>query len=169
VTTLTTARLELRPMRAEDAIALLGVFGDPVVLRAFDRRPFTPEEMRAWVARNLQHQDRYGFGLFTIVLRETGEVIGDSGLERMELDGITETELGYDLRSDHWGRGLATEAAGAAKTHGIETLRLSRLISLVRTGNQRSARVAERIGMSLERELQRGETAYSLYSTGATR
>lgn len=167
MTTITTARLELRPMRAEDAMPLLGVFGDPVVMRAFDRGPFTPGEMTAWVARNLEHQDRYGFGLFTIVLRETGEVIGDSGLERTELDGvISETELGYDLRSDHWGRGLATEAAGAVKGHGLETLRMPRLISIVRTGNHRSARVAERIGMSLERELRRGETTYSLYSTG---
>ena len=156
-------------MRADDAIPLLRVFGDPVVMRAFDRDPFTPAEMRAWVARNLEHQDRYGFGLFTIVLRENGEIIGDSGLERMELDGDIETELGYDLRSDHWGRGLATEAAAAVKMHGLETLRLPRLISLVRSGNRRSARVAERIGMSLERELQRGEKTYRLYSTSPIR
>lgn len=153
-------------MRSEDAIPLLGVFGDPAVMRAFDRVPLTQDEMTAWVARNLEHMDRYGFGLFSIVLRETGEIIGDSGLERIELDGVAETELGYDLRSDHWGRGLATEAARVVKAYGLEALRLPRLISLVRTANERSARVAERIGMSLERELLQGTTAYSLYSTG---
>ena len=63
MTTLTTARLALCHMRSEDAIALLGVFGDPVVMRAFDRGPFTPDEMTAWVARNLEYQDRYGFGV----------------------------------------------------------------------------------------------------------
>jgi ribosomal-protein-alanine N-acetyltransferase len=121
--------------------------------------------MRAWVARNLEHQHRHGYGLFTIVLREDGTVIGDCGLERMELDGALETELGYDLRSDQWGRGLATEAAGAVKAHALETLGLPRLVSLVRSGNQRSARVAHKIGMSLERQIVQGETRYDLYVT----
>ena len=124
--TLTTERLTLRPMTADDEGPLLGVFGDPVVRRAFDRGPFDAEEMRAWVARNLEHQDRYGFGLFTLVLCESGEVIGDCGLERMELDGREETELGYDLRSDHWGRGLATEAARAVIEHARNDLGLDR-------------------------------------------
>ena len=163
-TAIQTTRLDLRPMRPEDVQPLLQVFGDPIVMRAFDRGPFSVAEMQAWVARNLEHQDRYGYGLFTIVLRETGEVIGDCGLERMELDGTDEVELGYDLRSDHWGRGFATEAASAVTDHARDTLGLPRLISLVRTGNERSARVARRIGMSVERQIRQGQTTYSVFA-----
>jgi RimJ/RimL family protein N-acetyltransferase len=163
-----TTRLDVRPMRPEDVQPLFAVFGDPIVMRAFDRGPFTVAEMQAWVARNLEHQDRYGYGLFAIVLRETAEIIGDCGLERLELDGIDEVELGYDLRSDHWGRGFATEAASAVKEHAREALELPRLISLVRSGNDRSARVAERIGMSVERQIHQGETAYSVFAIDLT-
>lgn len=167
MTVLVTPRLDLRPMRADDVVPLMAVFGDPVVMRAFERGPFTEAEMRGWVNRNLEHQARHGYGLFTVVLRASGDVIGDCGLERMELDGVVETELGYDLRADHWGRGLATEAAAAVKAHALETLDLPRLVSLVRAGNARSARVAEKIGMSLEREIMRGDTPYLLYATAS--
>ena len=166
MTTLTTERLLLRPMTAEDDVPLLGVFGDSAVMRAFSRGPFTPDEMRAWVARNLDHQDRLGFGLFTVVLRATGEVIGDCGLERMELEGRQETELGYDFASAHWGRGYAKEAAVAVIDHARRDLGIDRLVSLVRAGNERSARVAERAGMSPERELDLDGTRYVLYATG---
>lgn len=166
MTDITTARLRLRPMRADDADSLLGVFGDPAVMAAFGRGPFTRQEMDAWVARNLEHQDRLGYGLFTIELREDGLVIGDCGLERMELAGADEVELGYDLRSDHWGRGLATEAAGAVVRHAREELGIRRLVSLVRATNAPSARVAERVGMALERELELDGAAYRLYATG---
>lgn len=165
MTAITTDRLLLRPMRPDDAEALLAVFGDPAVMAAFGRGPFSRHEMDAWVARNLAHQERYGYGLFTIELLDGGLVVGDCGLERMELDGADEVELGYDLRSDHWGRGLATEAASAVIRHARQELGISRLVSLVRASNDASARVAERVGMTLERELELGGAAYRLYAT----
>jgi [ribosomal protein S5]-alanine N-acetyltransferase len=166
MTTLTTARLLLRPMVAADAADLMGVFGDPVVMRAFGRGPFTEAEMTRWVRRNLEHQDEHGYGLFTVVHRTSDRIIGDCGLERMQLDGVEEHELGYDLRSDHWGHGYATEAAQAVKTFALETLGVPRVVSLVRATNGASARVAERIGMTLERELGDADSRYALYVTG---
>ena len=160
---LVTERLRLRPMRASDAAPLLSVFGDPTVMAAFDRGPFTPAEMEAWVARNLAHQQTHGFGLFTMELRSSDEVIGDCGLEIMELEGRRQTELGYDLRADQWGHGLATEAAAAVARHAFEVLGLPRLISLVRTGNERSARVARRIGMTFDREVSTDGIAYAVF------
>jgi [ribosomal protein S5]-alanine N-acetyltransferase len=161
--TLVTERLELRPMRAEDATPLLAVFTDPAVMAAFGRGPFTEAEMEAWVARNLQHQDRHGYGLFTIVRRDDGLVIGDTGLEWTELDGEDVAELGYDLRSDAWGHGYATEAAAAVRDHAFERLGLPRLVSFVRASNERSARVAERLGMRRLREIDGGGTLYLVY------
>lgn len=157
---LTTSRLSLRPMREEDIDALLAVFGDPKVMAAFASEPFDRAQMERWVRRNLEHQEAHGFGLFTVVHRESGLVIGDCGLELMELDGGSVAELGYDLRSDVWGHGLATEAASAVRDHAFDALGLERLISLVRVCNAASRRVAEKIGMRLERELDRGDVRY---------
>ena len=142
-----TARLVLRPMRAEDAGPLLRVFADPAVMAAFDAAPFDRMAMERWVGRNLDHQARHGYGHFTVVHKADGLVIGDCGLECMEVEGLPEVELGYDLRSDYWGLGLATEAASAVRDHAFRQLRLPRLISLIRQGNLASRRVAEKIGM----------------------
>ena len=163
--TIETPRLLLRPMRADDVAPMLGLFGDPRFMAAFDVAPFDEAQMRAWVERNLEHQRRHGFGLYTIVERSTGQVIGDCGFEVMELDGLAETELGYDLRPDRWGQGFAAEAASAAVGHARTVLGLRRLVSLVREGNGRSARVAERIGMTLEGTLVRNGVTYRVYAS----
>jgi ribosomal-protein-alanine N-acetyltransferase len=148
-------------MRAEDAIPLHALFGDPEFMRAFEAAPFTRPQTEAWVARNLDHQMKHGFGLFTVILGENGDVIGDCGFEMMSLDGETEVELGYDLARSYWGRGLAREAAGAAASYGFDALGLDHLVSLVRAGNIRSLRVAEAIGMRRIAEIERDGVVYS--------
>lgn len=166
-----TDRLILRQMQGEDADPLLLVFGDPVVMASFGAEPFDRDQMRGWVQRNLDHQDRHGYGLFTVILKESGSVIGDCGLELMALDdgpaAVAAAELGYDLRSDHWNRGLATEAAMAVRDHAFGTLRLPRLASLIRQGNVPSRRVAEKIGMRHERDILRSGHPYWLFSIDA--
>ncbi|MBA2246958.1 MAG: GNAT family N-acetyltransferase [Chloroflexia bacterium] len=166
-----TDRLLLRPMIAEDIDPLLMVFGDPLVMAAFDSAPFDRARMEDWVQRNLDHKDRHGYGLFTVILKEPGAIIGDCGLERMELDDGPATgsavELGYDLRSDFWNRGLATEAAVAVRDHAFGTLRLPRLVSLIRQGNIASRRVAEKIGMRHERDIVRSDHPYWLFGIDA--
>ena len=160
---LATARLRLRPMRFDDVEPLLDLFGDPQFMEAFQSPPFSRPEMEAWVRRNLEHQERWGYGLFALIHAESGELIGDCGLETIELHGGTETELGYDLRRDMWGHGLATEAALAVVRYAFDELRLPRVISMVRAHNVRSARVAEKVGMTAERRVRRGDIDYVVY------
>ncbi len=106
----------------------------------------------------LDHQDEYGYGLFSVILKETGELIGDCGLEQMEDMGGA--ELGYDFRSDFWNQGYATEAAIAVRDYAFEVLKLPLLISLIRVGNLASKRVAEKVGMTLTEEFTRYDIRY---------
>jgi ribosomal-protein-alanine N-acetyltransferase len=159
-----TTRLLLRPMRAEDVDDLLRVFADPKVMASFGGVLFDRDDMARWVGRNLEHQARYGYGLFSVVHKADGLLIGDCGLERLDAGGAPETELGYDLRSDHWGRGLATEAAAAVRDHAFYKLNLPRLISLIRHGNAASRRVAEKIGMRHAADVTRDGRDYRLYA-----
>jgi RimJ/RimL family protein N-acetyltransferase len=152
-------------MRADDARELLRVFADPLVMAAFGVAPFDQARMDAWVTRNLDHQREHGYGLFTLVHRDDDRVIGDCGLERIDLGA----ELGYDLRSDYWGRGLATEAASAVRDLAFGELGLDRVVSLIRVGNDRSRHVAEKIGMSLAEVIDRHGVAYWLYAMEARR
>ena len=161
-----TARLLLRPMRLEDVDALLAVFGDPRVIASVGGVLFDRGDMERWVRRNLDHQERYGYGLFSIVLKADGVLVGDCGLEHLA-EEVREAELGYDLRSDYWNRGLATEAAAAVRDHAFRALALPRLISLIRQGNGASRRVAEKIGMRLAENVVRDGRDYWLYALEA--
>ena len=155
---LETARLLLRPMRQSDFDALLLIFTDPRVMAAFNHPLFTHEQMQRWLQRNLDHQNEFGYGLFSVFLKETGELIGDCGLERM--DDMNAAELGYDFRSDFWNQGYATEAARAVREYAFDVLHLPHLISLIRVGNLASRRVAEKVGMTLAEEFTRYDVRY---------
>lgn len=152
---LETPRLLLRPMLASDVSDLLHIFQDPRVMAAFNSPPFTPEDMDRWVRRNLEHQEKHGYGLYSVILKSTGVLIGDCGLEQMDLPDGQAAELGYDFRSDHWHQGYATEAACAVRDYAFNVLALPRLVSLIRVGNEASKRVAERVGMHQVAEISR--------------
>lgn len=159
-----TARLLLRSMEAGDYVDLLKTFGDPKVMAAFGVAPFGELEMKRWVARNLEHQERHGYGLFSLIHKTDRALIGDCGLEHRDVEGSAELELGYDIRSDYWNRGLATEAASAVRNYAFHRLGCTRLISLIRAGNAASARVAEKVGMRRSAEILQGETRYWVYA-----
>lgn len=161
---LETTRLMLRTMRAADAEALLGVFADPRVMASFGVPPFDRAQMADWVARNLDHQQAHGFGLFSVIRKTDGMLIGDCGLELMEMDGGVVAELGYDFRSDCWNQGFATEAACAVRDHAFQVLGLPQLISLIRAGNLASQRVAEKVGMQCAAEITRFGHLYWRYA-----
>lgn len=157
-----TDRLTLRPMRPDDLDALLAVFSDPKVMASFGGILFDRDDMERWLRRNLAHQERVGYGLYSVLRKPDGLLIGDCGLELLD-DEPGVAELGYDLRSDHWGRGLATEAAAAVRDHAFGVLGLPRLVSLIRHGNHASRRVAEKIGMRHVDDPIRDGRPYWLY------
>jgi len=159
-----TARLLLRPMEAGDCLDLLMTFGDPKVMAAFGVEPFREPEMKRWVARNLEHQARHDYGLFSVIHKADRTLIGDCGLEHREIEGAGEVELGYDIRSEYWNRGLATEAATAVRNYAFQRLEQPRLVSLIRLGNGASVRVAEKIGMHRGAEVLQSETRYWVYA-----
>ncbi len=162
--TLETKRLHLRLMLATDLDAIHLIFTDPNVMASFGGELFNREQTVRWLQRNLDHQNEFGYGLFSILLRETGVLIGDCGLEQMEVEGVRIAELGYDLRSEFWNQGYATEAAVAVRDYAFQVLQLPQLISLIRVGNRASQRVAEKVGMTLAEELTRYENRYWKYS-----
>ena len=161
---LETSRLHLRSMKLSDLDELLEIFGDTKVMASFDQGPFDRAQMQRWIEKNLEHQRRYGYGLYSVILKSERVLIGDCGLEHMELGGEQVAELGYDFRSDYWNHGYATEAATAVRDYARQVLGLPHLISLIRVGNQASRRVAEKIGMRFVAEMKRNGISYWEYA-----
>jgi RimJ/RimL family protein N-acetyltransferase len=150
-------------MRATDINDLHLIFTDPRVMASFGGEFLSREQMLRWLGRNLEHQNRFGYGLFSVILKESDKLIGDCGLEQMDLGGVQVAELGYDFHSDYWNQGFATEAASAVRDYAFDILRLSELISLIRVGNLASRRVAEKVGMTLLEEFTRSGIQYWKY------
>ncbi len=150
-TVLETGRLRLREFCPEDVDALARVLSDSETMR-FYPAPFDRAGVQEWIERNRRRYVKDGHGLWAMILKSSGELVGDCGLTLQEVDGEKLIEIGYHLRRDLWGNGLATEAACACRDFGFSRLGAERLISLIRPENQPSRRVAEKAGMTVWKE-----------------
>lgn len=151
---LETPRLILRHLVPDDLDGLYAMYRDPDVRRYFPEGTLTRDQTREELEWFLAgHPRRPDLGLWATVHKETGALIGRCGLLPWEIEGRPEVEVAYLLDKAFWGQGLATEAARAILRYGFDALDLARLISLIDPHNTASRRVAERIGMTLEREL----------------
>jgi [ribosomal protein S5]-alanine N-acetyltransferase len=159
---LETPRIILREFSPDDIDALFVVLSDAETMR-FYPLPYDRTGVEAWITRNLNRCAKDGHGLWALILKETGELIGDCGLTIQEVDGTNQVEIGYHLRRDHWGKGLATEAACACRDFAFARLSVNHVISLIRPENAPSRRVAERVGMQLWKEIMWRDLLHLVY------
>jgi RimJ/RimL family protein N-acetyltransferase len=150
---LETDRLELREFVPEDVHSLAAVLCDPETM-CYYPAPFDRAAVAHWIDRNLQRYSKDGHGLWAMILKSSGELVGDCGLTRQVVDEGDEIEIGYHVRRNLWGKGYASEAARACRDYGFATLNVGRLISMVRPENLASRRVAEKTGMTVWKELK---------------
>jgi ribosomal-protein-alanine N-acetyltransferase len=160
---LETERLLLRRLTLDDADAIFAVIGDRIAMQYFPHG-YTREDATKWVERNLRRYDENGYGMFAVVLRNSGEVIGDCGLAQQLVEGLSMLEVGYHLQRCHWGHGYATEAARACMDYAFHKLGAEKVISLIRPENLPSRRVAERNGMQVERQVTFEELPHLMYA-----
>jgi RimJ/RimL family protein N-acetyltransferase len=147
---LETGRLRMREFVPQDADALVAVLGDPVAMQYYPA-PFDRVEVDHWIRRNRARYIDPGFGLWAMLLKDSGELIGDCGCFIRELESSVEFELAWHVRRDLWGRGYATEAAQACMQYVFTKLGVDRVISLIRPENLQSVRVAEKNGLTCEK------------------
>ncbi|OLO39411.1 GNAT family N-acetyltransferase [Alkalihalophilus pseudofirmus] len=143
--------MTLREMNLQDEERLMEIFSDPIAMQYYTSTK-TKEEAQKWINWNIKNYENYGVGLWICELKETGTFVGQCGIVPQMVDGKNEMEIGYLFVRNYWHRGLATEAALAVRDFGWKKLQLSRLISMIYERNIPSIKVAERIGMSLDKE-----------------
>jgi ribosomal-protein-alanine N-acetyltransferase len=148
---LETERLYFRHLTLNDLDDLFALYRSPDVRKYYSEGIPTCEETQrelAWIVDECYV--KYGFGMWATIHKGTGRFIGRCGLCPMDIEGHEEIEVAYMLAREYWGQGLATEAAQVLLNHGFEQMGLPRLICVINPGNRASARVAEKIGMTLE-------------------
>ena len=145
--TLETKRLRLRLLEERDVDAIAAMFADAETMKYIGAGTvFNRNETWRSISSVLGHWLMKGYGMWTVEMRDTGEVVGRVGF--IDPEGWPGFELGWIIARPHWGKGYATESVTTAYRYAIETLKRDRVISLIRPGNTRSVRVAEKLGFA---------------------
>ena len=144
---LETDRLWLRKMVQADFEDLCKILQDEAVMYAYEGA-FSDEEVQAWLQNQLRRYREEGMGLWTVILKENREMIGQCGLTMQDIPGRRVPEVGYLFQKAYWHQGYATEAARACKAYAFEVLGAEEVFSIIRDNNLASQNVALRNGMT---------------------
>lgn len=146
--TLETERLILREMNTDDFSALYAVLSDSDIMRHYPYK-FDKKRVKSWIETNLERYRIFGFGLWVVCLKETGEVIGDCGLTMQNINGIIKPEIGYHIRADMQRKGYAKEAAIAVRNWAFANTPFNIVFSYMKSDNKPSAKTAAAYGCRL--------------------
>jgi RimJ/RimL family protein N-acetyltransferase len=166
---LETDRLILRHLLPDDLDRLFTLYSDPEIRRYFPEGTLTYEKTKEELEWFLNgHPKHPELGLWATIHKESNQFIGRCGLLPWTIEGRYEVEVAYMIAKEYWGQGLGPEAAQAILQYGFGQLGLSRLICMIDPSNKASRRVAEKIGMTLEKEMDGFEgdgIPFLIYST----
>ena len=136
-----TERLLLREMTEDDFSALYKVLADSDIMKHYPY-VFDEDRVRNWILRNIERYRVYGFGLWAVCLKATGEMIGDCGLTMQLINGEIKPEIGYHIRGDKQRKGYAKEAAIAVRDWTFNNTPFNVVYSYMKHTNELSYKTA---------------------------
>lgn len=148
-----TNRLILREYTLDDFDNLYEIVSYPETMRHYPK-PFDEERTRGWIEWNLENYKNYGFGLWAVTLKKTGEFIGDCGISIQNIDGELLPEIGYHIHKKYWRRGFGSEAARAVRDWAFENTDYNCIYSYMKYTNVGSYSTAIANGMRKVKEYQ---------------
>ena len=146
---LETERLILRKMEQNDFDALCAIMQDEETMYAYVT-PYRDDEVQGWLERQLARYETLGYGLWAVILKESGKMIGQCGLTMQPWLDTEVLEIGYLFNRAFWHHGYATEAAIACKQYAFNVLNADEVCSIIMDTNFASQNVAIRNGMTLQ-------------------
>lgn len=161
-----TARLHFRLYRQADSDAVRAIFADDYARRFYPAMQ-NAAAIDGWIAENMLRYRSDGFGLWGVIEKATGELIGDCGLTFQNVEGERLLELGYHIRADRRGSGFALEAARSALDFGFKNTAEGSICSIVAPDNAASIAVAIKLDLNKRNYLNRRSEPRLLYYTRA--
>lgn len=157
---LETERLVLRELTPEDFDDLYAVLGDADISAHY---PYTFDEarVRSWIARNQARYEKDGFGLWAVILKETGHLIGDCGVTLQNIHGQLLPEIGYHIRKDCQRKGYASEAAAACIRWAFAHYGFPAVYSYMKYTNIPSQKTAMKNGMTFVEEYEDPDNTFT--------
>ena len=148
---LQTDRLILREYTMNDFTALYEIMSDSETMQHYPA-PFDEARTRRWIEWNLENYQKYEWGLWAVILKESGEFIGDCGITLQNIDGQLLPEIGYHIHKKYWRQGFAKEAALAVRDWVFENTDYDTIYSYMKYTNVASYSTALSIGMKKVKE-----------------
>ena len=145
---LETERLYLREITQADFESLCKILQDEETMKAYEGA-FSDSETQEWLDRQISRYQKWGFGLWAVILKQTDEMIGQCGLTMQPWKESEVLEIGYLFERLYWHNGYAIEAAAACKKYAFEVLKAEEVCSIIRDTNTASQNVAIRNGMAI--------------------
>ena len=142
-----TERLVLREMTQADLPNLCKILQDDDVMYAYEGA-FSFDEVQEWFDRQIERYKEFGFGLWAVILKETGVMIGQCGLTMQDYNNKKVLEVGYLFQKEYCHHGYASEAAIACKEYAFDKLNAKEVYLIIRDTNIPSQNVAIRNGMT---------------------
>ena len=143
---LETERLLLREYTPEDFDGLYAILSDPETMKYYPK-PYDDKGTMRWLNWSFDNYKTYGFGLWAIEIKETGEFIGDCGITMQNIDGETLPEIGYHIHKNHWRKGCGKEAARAVRDWFFTHTDFNTVYSYMTCENTASYSTAASVGM----------------------
>ncbi len=159
-----TERLLLRAFQEDDLDPFAQMIADPQVISmaTYHGQPMNRTQAWNWLCMMLGHWQMRGFGIWGVEEIQSGELIGRVGLQY--LDWFDDVELAWMLRKASWGKGYAAEASREAIRYGFEERSLPRIAAVIHIKNDRSLKLAERLDMVREKEIEREGVRFYQYA-----
>ncbi len=165
-----TKRLIIRDYNNDDLDDLFRLLSDPTTM-SYWPKPFSRDDCRQWIIRNIDLYVEYGFGRRAVELKSNAQIIGDCGVVNREINEMDVNDIGWIIDHEYWNQGYATEAAAAMRDYAFQCLQVDAVHANMPWDHTASIRVAEKIGMKKIAEFEnirnRGILTY-LYSLNRT-
>jgi len=159
---LETKNLKVRESTVEDVDEFYRIYKEPSITYYMDDLFKEPDMERAYIRNYTRYAyEFYGFGLWTVLLKESGQVIGRAGLSVR--DGYELPELGFVIDVAYQGKGYAKEVCQAILFYAWEELELERVQALVHASNAASLALLKKLGFSYCKEIEENEKNYQLW------
>ena len=123
----------------------------------------------AYLETNVKHWANHGYGMWMLRDRDSHAVIGRAILRHLDVGGVDEVETGYGFMPEYWGRGLATEIAGACIRIGFEQLGLPSIVAVTTPANLASQHVMRKAGLVYDRDIALPSGPHVLFRIHSTR
>ena len=151
MTVLETRRLTLRTLTPDDAEFIRELLNDPTFVRYIgDKGVRSREDAVAYITTGpIKSYERFGFGLYLVEIRGSGEPIGICGL--LKRDWLPDPDVGFAFLPRFWSKGYGYESASAVLTYGRDVCRLARILAITSPDNDASIALLRKLGFAFER------------------